>query len=792
MLLASTTSHASTNLDFFSNRPGVMPSSSSSTTNVVVRKVVKQVNHRHSSVAASLFPPSSSSPATSCRSSPLSSPSTPAMKRKSLPADLSVASSDSAPDPKRMRGEVAKKTLKKRKRNASSKSSSRSTSARPQLEYVYHKDRSRSTSRLSSLPDDEPGHSTLSSPPPPKAPVVFKRVWRTDEEVQPETNLLNSSHVIQRLMKSYKAHFRNPCDPNDTSFEPHPTNYPYVELLYPNKGAVEKFALLVPKDKDHYNPIYDIEKTLCTLVQHYCTPEQQQLFGPIPRDWLSDIVIPESESDSDSEIPLAQKRALKIATPPIISASSSFSSLSSSTSGNKRGNMTLLRAFQRAVNTRDGPMFLNVMNDINSLLRQIKDGPPQLNLMRAPGTWTETGLPEKVLMRVIEENYQRCVGPNVPKLKKYEAFTSTVYGELMPNLVCKIVKQTGLKEGSLFLDLGSGVGNVVVQASLQTGCRSFGVELMKEPARVARTFLEQTQVRCKMWGLRMGEVELEEGDMLRSKRVDELLPQADVVLVDNKVFEESLNAAIKPKFLDLKDGAIVISLKPFANAANNRVTDRNLQDVATIFDVTVHDYPSGSVSWGINGGTYYMHRVDRTAYAEQLKRWETRKRRAPPLRKSSARASAASSKAATPAFDTRSERGTSAEVDLSSGAAQEELGFRVVVPSHRLAPAPEVEMSSAEEVATGEEDTLSEAVYVAEVDPSSRLGGSPDAIGSPEEDMSDVDASEVAVYFHASSQEDCTRSEDTTPLKVHMASELEKAHPTPATPASQGSNIVEH
>ena len=39
-----------------------------------------------------------------------------------------------------------------------------------------------------------------------------------------------------------------------------------------------------------------------------------------------------------------------------------------------------------------------------------------------------------------------------------------------------------------------------------------------------------------MWGIRMGEIEIEEGDMLQSKRVDELMPQADVVLVDNKVF----------------------------------------------------------------------------------------------------------------------------------------------------------------------------------------------------------------------------------------------------------------
>lgn len=142
-------------------------------------------------------------------------------------------------------------------------------------------------------------------------------------------------------------------------------------------------------------------------------------------------------------------------------------------------------------------------------------------------------------MRIVEENYQRTVGPNVPKLRAYRAFSNTVYGELMPTLIDEIVSITNTNESSLFLDLGSGVGNVCVQASLQSGCRTFGVELMKAPARVAVNVEAQARIRARMWGLRMGEVALEESDMLKSAEVDRLLSQADVVLVDNKVFTES-------------------------------------------------------------------------------------------------------------------------------------------------------------------------------------------------------------------------------------------------------------
>ena len=149
-----------------------------------------------------------------------------------------------------------------------------------------------------------------------------------------------------------------------------------------------------------------------------------------------------------------------------------------------------------------------------------------------------SGIPQKLILRIIEETYQRCVGPHIDQLRKYSAFSSEVYGELMPTFVTDIIRATGIKEDSLFLDLGSGVGNVVMQASLETGCRSFGIELMPGPAEIARSQLEQFKMRCRMWGVRMGSVELEEGDMLKSPRVDALVKEADVVLVNNKVFLE--------------------------------------------------------------------------------------------------------------------------------------------------------------------------------------------------------------------------------------------------------------
>lgn len=196
---------------------------------------------------------------------------------------------------------------------------------------------------------------------------------------------------------------------------------------------------------------------------------------------------------------------------------------------------------------RDGPQFLKVMDGINALLRYFKypplptdsfEDPPGNALIQAPKSWTATGIPCGVFTRIIEETYQRAVGPNVASLKGYEAFSSETYGELMPTLLSEIFRNTGLSADSLFLDLGSGVGNVVLQASLETGCRSFGVEVRDATSRLAVSQLEQMKIRCRMWGVTMGEVELEQGDMLKSPRVAELVSQADVILVNNKVFSE--------------------------------------------------------------------------------------------------------------------------------------------------------------------------------------------------------------------------------------------------------------
>lgn len=90
---------------------------------------------------------------------------------------------------------------------------------------------------------------------------------------------------------------------------------------------------------------------------------------------------------------------------------------------------------------------------------------------------------------------------------------------------------------------------------------------------------------------------------------------------------DTVNASLRPKFLDLKEGAIVISLKPFARPTSSSVllTERNFDDISAIFDVTAHRYREGTVSWSGGGGMFYAHQVNRDGYRCSRENFEKRR-----------------------------------------------------------------------------------------------------------------------------------------------------------------------
>jgi [histone H3]-lysine79 N-trimethyltransferase len=261
--------------------------------------------------------------------------------------------------------------------------------------------------------------------------------------------------------------------------------------------------------------------------------------------------------------------------------------------------------------------FLRILDEFNTMVRSsLKDAMP--NFLK-----DRHSVPLELVERILTQSYSRTVSLKVSSLKEYTNGTDNVYGELLPRLVDKILKETGVDSTHVFADLGSGVGNVVLQTALQTGCEAWGVEMMPNPAGLARKQLREFRARCRLWGIRPGRVRLIHGSFLDPTcPINEVFSRADTLLINNFAFQPVTNDELKLKFTDLKEGCQIAHLKPFKSHAT--ITSSNFGDVEHILQHERKlEYFSDSVSWGAPNGRWYIVTIDRkplAKYMENLKR----------------------------------------------------------------------------------------------------------------------------------------------------------------------------
>jgi hypothetical protein len=55
----------------------------------------------------------------------------------------------------------------------------------------------------------------------------------------------------------------------------------------------------------------------------------------------------------------------------------------------------------------------------------------------------------------------------------------------------KIFDLTNLKRSDVFIDIGHGIGNAVIQAAVTVGCKSRGIELIEERYKVSCDFRDK-------------------------------------------------------------------------------------------------------------------------------------------------------------------------------------------------------------------------------------------------------------------------------------------------------------
>lgn len=107
--------------------------------------------------------------------------------------------------------------------------------------------------------------------------------------------------------------------------------------------------------------------------------------------------------------------------------------------------------------------------------------------------WKGTSIPEpekrptiELLSHIMQMCYNHSVGDPQKLNKFYEPFSPEVYGETSFQFVQQMIDEIGLDKDDVFIDLGSGIGQVVLHVAAAVNCvRCIGIEKADLPATYA-------------------------------------------------------------------------------------------------------------------------------------------------------------------------------------------------------------------------------------------------------------------------------------------------------------------
>lgn len=361
-----------------------------------------------------------------------------------------------------------------------------------------------------------------------------------------------NSGIIEQSRDKYEAFF--------TALQGDEEEYPTIELQYPSASQRERYQLVRPADSSDFKPLDEIMYNMRIVAEYYLDDDSARLVT--------------SEEDGSGFVEMLHRYA-------------------------KEGLKGRVGAQQK---------FIDVVERYNALVSEKqKDGSiaKQLDEMNR----VDVRLAEHIIKNQV---YARTVSPQVHLVKHYESFSDNVYGELLPKFLSKIFRDTHLKSHQVFVDLGSGVGNCVLQAALEVGCESWGCEVMDNPNTLAQLQAKEFPARCRLWGIKPGDIHLVHGDFLKNEEIRQVLKRADVLLINNQAFTAELNDKLKYVFLDLKEGCQIVSLKYFRDPAH-KIKETNVNDPVNVLQVVEKERWSGMVSWTDDPGKWYLHRKNSRA-----------------------------------------------------------------------------------------------------------------------------------------------------------------------------------
>ncbi|XP_071066110.1 histone-lysine N-methyltransferase, H3 lysine-79 specific isoform X3 [Dasypus novemcinctus] len=282
-----------------------------------------------------------------------------------------------------------------------------------------------------------------------------------------------------------------------------------------------------------------------------------------------------------------------------------------------------------------------------------------------------------LLRHILQQVYNHSV-TDPEKLNNYEPFSPEVYGETSFDLVAQMIDEIKMTEDDLFVDLGSGVGQVVLQVAAATNCKHhYGVEKADIPAKYAETMDREFRKWMKCWSAAISS-RRSGGSGLRTQGTAGRRPwECTVIFVNNFAFGPEVDHQLKERFANMKEGGRIVSSKPFA-PLNFRINSRNLSDIGTIMRVVELSPLKGSVSWTGKPVSYYLHTIDRTIlenYFSSLKNPKLREEQEAARRRQQRESK---STTATPTKAQEGKAAVPADAPVDSGAEEDKAGAAAV------------------------------------------------------------------------------------------------------------------
>uniref|UniRef100_A0A0V0J9F8 Histone-lysine N-methyltransferase, H3 lysine-79 specific n=1 Tax=Schistocephalus solidus TaxID=70667 RepID=A0A0V0J9F8_SCHSO len=219
---------------------------------------------------------------------------------------------------------------------------------------------------------------------------------------------------------------------------------------------------------------------------------------------------------------------------------------------------------------------------------------------------------------ILAQCYNRAV-EDPEKLNQYPPFSPQVYGETSFELVSQMVNTVSITNDDSFIDLGSGVGQVVLQVAASSNAKfSYGIEKADYPSRCAEKMDREFRRWMAFYGKTYQPYALVQGDFL-SPECTERIISSTIIFANNFAFGPEVDHQLKERFANLKEGAKIIASKAFCSL-NFRISDRKLDDIGSIMHVTCLNPIQDAVSWTDKPFSYYVHTIDHSLLEQYFSR----------------------------------------------------------------------------------------------------------------------------------------------------------------------------